>query len=198
MYVAKRVFVTRIKSSSWLALLLVSPELAYAAENSGSVFYGSLDVFLHGLANFLLPAITVTFGILLLTILVWAYRGAVGDGALGIVAIAERLLGLARLHKRGESVSVEYRDLDGRRLDLGPFIHAVARHSRGGPAPLLGGAFVKCNPTWFTPGALIDVNVQENLVREDLVVQWDYGRNILFVQSQYSFATLVAKIHRRP
>jgi hypothetical protein len=59
-------------------------------------------------------------------------------------------------------------------------------------------AFVDCDPTWFTPGALVDVNVQDNLVREELVVEWDPDRNMLFVQSRHSFARIVAKIHRRP
>ena len=144
MFVAKRALSSQLGHSSQLALLLLSPELVFAAEGGATVFHeqGSLDHFLHGLANFLLPSVTVAFGILLLTLLVWAYRGAVGEGALGIVAIAERLLGLAKHQQRGESVSLEYRDRDGRRLDLGPFIHAVAGHSRGGPALLLGGAFV--------------------------------------------------------
>jgi hypothetical protein len=177
-------------------LLLLSPELILAAEGGGqfSPERSPIEWFLHGLASILLPAITVTVGILLLTLIVWAYRGSFGEGTLGFFGIAERMLGL-----RQACVSFEYRDLNGKRLDLGPFIHATARNSRGGSAVLLqDGAFLDCDPALFTPGAFVDVNVQDNLVRETLVVQWDYERNMLFVQSGYTFAGLVAKIHRTP
>jgi hypothetical protein len=182
-------------------LLLLAPELILAAESGGQALpeRSLIDWFLHGLANFLLPSVTVAVGILLLTLIVWAYRGSIGEGTLGFFGIAERMIGLTKLPARHASVSFEYRDLDGKRLDLGPFIHAVARNSRGGSAVLLqDGAFLDCDPVWFTPGALVDVNVQDNLVREALVVQWDYQRNMLFVQSGYTFARLVAKIHRTP
>ena len=180
-------------------LLLLGPELVLAAESGGQfpAERSPVEWFVHGLASILLPSVTVTVGILLLTVIVWAYRGYFGPGALGFFGIAERMLGLSPV--RQACVSFEYRDLNGKRLDLGPFIHATARNSRGGSAALLqDGAFLDCDLNWFTPGAFVDVNVQDNLVRETLVVQWDYDRNMLFVQSGYTFAGLVAKIHRSP
>ena len=58
--------------------------------------------------------------------------------------------------------------------------------------------FVDCDPASFTPGAIVDINVQQGMVREESVVRMDFQRNLLFVQSGGTFDQMIAKIHRNP
>jgi hypothetical protein len=147
MLVANLALSIQLERSVQLFILLLSPELILVAESGGLFHQQSLlDRLLYGLVNFVLPSVIVAVGILLLALFVWVYRGTIGEGSLGFSGIAENLLRLLGRTARAMSVSIEYRDLNGKRLDLGPYIHAVARHSRGGPAQLLGGGIRRLRP----------------------------------------------------
>jgi hypothetical protein len=152
--------------------------------------------FVDGIANFFLSSITVTIGIIILVVVVWVYRVTIGEGALDVFGIAEQTLGLVWQRSARTSVNVEYRAVGGKQMNLGPYIQADARASRGWAYALRSGFFVDCDREDFTPGALVSIDVQGGLVREELVIQVDFDRNMLFVQSNFTFAQLVAKIHR--
>lgn len=133
-----------------------------------------------------------------MAVLVWLLRRFGWQGVVDFAGMLERWLGFHKATEQEAPVNVEYRDADGKLMDLGPFIHAELRNSRSGAFPLQGGVFIGCDPVWITPGALVRIRVQDNLFREELVVQVDFVREMLFVQSHYPFAALIAKIHRLP
>lgn len=49
--------------------------------------------------------------------------------------------------------------------DFGPYITVAARGKRGGAAVLQNGVFVDGDPGVFDPGAIVDINMQDGLVR---------------------------------
>jgi hypothetical protein len=113
--------------------------------------------------------------------------------ALELASIIERWIGPLRM--RQPTVNVEYRDAEGVLMDLGPFIHAVLRNGRGKANSVNEGVFVDCEPDWIKAGALVHISVQDSLVREELVVQVDLQREMLFVKSQLRIVDLVMRIN---
>ncbi|TXG96742.1 MAG: hypothetical protein E6R08_08660 [Nevskiaceae bacterium] len=165
------------------------------SQDDAATWLGALA---SAVGHFLFSSVTVSLGIALLVIVVWLYRAVIGEGVMGLSSIAERILGIGRAEHPSKTVNVEYRDAGGRRMDFGPYITVTARGKRGGAAVLRNGVFVDGDPGGFTPGAIVDINVQDGLVREEAVVRMDFDRNMLFVQSAATFEQTIARIHRAP
>jgi hypothetical protein len=151
------------------------------------------DAFFHEFTTFALGVIAIAAAILLIAGCHWLLRRSGWSGALDLAGILERWIGPMR--KPEATVNVEYRDAAGVLMDLGPYIHAVLRNGRGKSFALSEGVFVDCEPTWIKPGALAHVSVQDGLVREELVVQVDMQREMLFVKSRLRLADLVTRIN---
>jgi hypothetical protein len=95
-------------------------------------------------------------------------------------------------------VNVEILDASKKLLDPGPYIIIRMHNTMGNAYEAVGGVFLGCNPAWIRPGTLVHLNIQDGKVHEDLVVIYDQDRKTLYVQSAFTTAEILAKIHKAP
>jgi hypothetical protein len=153
------------------------------------------DTFFHELSTFVFAAAAITVGILVIAVFVIILRRLGYEGPLDITGIIDKWIGPLWKEQVRPLVNVEYRDADDMPMQLGSFVCATLRNSRGKFFDLVEGAFVNCEPAWIKAGALVHISVQQGLVREELYVRVDPDRDFLFVKSQYRRAELFEKIN---
>jgi len=89
------------------------------------------------------------------------------------------------------TVNVEYRDASGTSIDLTPYIKGSLRNGHGRAFNLKESVFELCDPHAIRAGVMVQISLQEGLVKESLRVQLDYEKQILFVQSKKAKTELV-------
>jgi hypothetical protein len=110
------------------------------------------------------------------------------------VGFLERLLEGSDKDRETQKVNVEYRGADGRMLDFGLYVKAIIRNGHGRAVDLRQGAFCGCDPDVFAVGAACVVSVQDGIIKEDLIVQLDLVKKVLFVQSRFDQEQLLAAL----
>ena len=148
--------------------------------------------------HFLMSAAGITVALLIVATLLWLARWLGWTGPLDIVAVLERWFGLKLpAPRRMLPVNVEFRDRDGVLMDLGSFVLVTLHNGRGDAFQLREGIFVGCDPSYIWAGVLVHISIQNGLVKEQLSVQLDLGRQQLFVCSNHLLAEVVLLINRR-
>jgi len=80
-------------------------------------------------------------------------------------------------------------------MNLTAYIHGTVHNGRGGTYTLRESVFVNCDARWITPGASVDISIQDGVVTERLVVQLDLKTRSLYVQSHYSQEEVVNHVN---
>ncbi|MGY4617612.1 hypothetical protein ACVWZ4_002839 [Bradyrhizobium sp. USDA 4472] len=178
-----------------LTALATSAGLAAGELTTKPPVAGWSETFFHELSTFVLAAAAIAVGIMAIALVTILLRASGYTGALDIITIVDRWIGPLWRSDARPLVNVEYRDADDTPMQLGSFVLATLRNSRGKFFDLVEGAFVHCEPAWIKAGALVHVSVQQGLVREDLYVLVDPERDLLYVRSQYRRAEMFEKIN---
>lgn len=147
------------------------------------------------LSHFMKAVMATACALLAFMVLVTILRAAGWQGPADPFGVVERLVDLSDRDTRASSVNVEYRDSSGAVMNLGPHVKAELRNGRGNARQLLEGVFVDCDPALIRAGGVINVSIQDGLMRESLTVQLDMRADALFVQSTLSKTQVLDKIN---
>ena len=151
---------------------------------AGTIFHILSEFF----TNVLATAVALAFVVLFL-ILIKA------QGPIEPVELLKDLI--SRLFKTREVVNVELRGPSGEVIDFGHFVHGRLRTGRGESYRLRQGCFERCDPKQVTVGANVTVSLQDGFVMLALVVQLDWNKQILFVESEFTQKELLDLIHHK-
>lgn len=157
-----------------------------------------MSEFVHALRELATPVLATAAAMLLIVVVVAVARRLGVVGPLDPIDLLEKTVLSRGIPGARLSVNVEYRDATGAIMDVGPFIQGSIRNGRGRTVELDGGRFHGCDRKIIKAGGTVEVSLQDGRVRERLVVQLDYHRECLFVQSRFELAKAIEMINGGP
>jgi hypothetical protein len=156
--------------------------------------------FFSQFGHFATNLLAIVMALLLIALISWAIRKIGWHGPIDMIELLQKWFPFLNSPSSAPIsdtlMNVEYRDASGATLDLGPFVKASLQCGCGRSVELHQGYFRNCRPDRLKAGTSCVVCIQSGFLKEKLIVRLDFGRQALFVQSQFTRSEVIGLINR--